>query len=258
MSGQGKLAGKVAVITGGNSGIGLAMAELFHREGARLAIFGRDMATLDGAAKRIGSGAVTVQGDVRKLADLDRLFDTVGARLGAIDILVANAGIAKFAPLNDYPEALFDEVCGINFKGAFFTVVRALPRLRDGASVILVGASDADKQGRPFTGLYAATKSAVRALARGFSADLMPRRIRVNVLSPGMTDTPIIARSGGLPGASSEEIAAGITQLIPLKRRGLPDEMARAALFLASEDSAYSLGSEIMLDGGLSQLAYMP
>ena len=193
MSRNGKLQDKVAVITGGNSGIGLAMAELFHCEGAKLAIFGRDAATLASAAQRIGPGTITVQGDVRKLDDLNQLFDTVGARLGVIDVLVANAGIAKFAPLNDYPEALFDEVCGVNFKGAFFTVVRALPHLRDGASIIVVGASDADKQGRPFTGLYAATKSAVRALARGFSADLMPRRIRVNVLSPGMTDTPISA-----------------------------------------------------------------
>jgi NAD(P)-dependent dehydrogenase (short-subunit alcohol dehydrogenase family) len=258
MSATGKLNGKVAVITGGNSGIGLATAQLFAEEGARVAIFGRDRHTLDVAARQIGDGTLIVQGDVRALEDLKHLFDAVGTRLGKIDVLVANAGTAKFHPLENYPEALFDEVCDINLKGAFFTVVHALPHLKDGASVILVGASDGDKQGRPMTGLYSATKAAVRALARGFSADLLHRRIRVNVLSPGMTDTPIITRSGGLPGATPEEIAAGITQLIPLKRRGRPEEMAKAALYLASDDSIYCIGSEIMVDGGLSQLAYQP
>jgi NAD(P)-dependent dehydrogenase (short-subunit alcohol dehydrogenase family) len=258
MNPQRKLEGKVAVVTGGNSGIGLAIAELFHREGAKVAIFGRDAATLASAVKRIGADAVAVQGDVRRIDDLNRLYDTVGFRLGSVDVLVANAGIAKFAPLDDYPEALFDEVSDINFKGAFFTVVRALPKLRDGASVVLVGAADADKQGRPLTGVYSASKSAVRALARGLSADLLQRRIRVNVLSPGMTDTPIITRSGGLPGATPEEIAAAITRLIPLKRRGRPEEVAKAALYLASDDSVYCLGTELMLDGGLSQLAYQP
>jgi NAD(P)-dependent dehydrogenase (short-subunit alcohol dehydrogenase family) len=258
MSAPGKLNGKVAVITGGNSGIGLATAQLFAEEGARIAIFGREQHSLDQAARQIGDGTLAVQGDVRVLKDLKRLFDTVGGKLGKIDVLVANAGIAKFHPLDNYPEALFDEVCDINFKGAFFTVVHALPHLKDGASVILLGAADADKQGRPMTGLYSATKSAVRALARGFSADLLQRLIRVNVLSPGMTETPIITRSGGLPGATPEAIAAGITQLIPLKRRGRPEEMAKPALYLASDDSIYCVGSEIMVDGGLSQLAYQP
>ncbi len=253
-----KLQDKVAVITGGNSGIGLAIAELFCREGAKVAIFGRDGASLNAAAQSMGHETLSVQGDVRRIVDLDRLYSAVRSRLGRIDVLVANAGVAKFAPLDDYPEAVFDEVCDINFKGAFYTVVRALPLLRDGAAVLLVGAADADKQGRPFTGLYSATKAAVRALARGLSADLLARRIRVNVLSPGMTETPIITRSGGLPGATAEEIAAGITQLIPLKRRGRPEEMARAALFLASEDSAYCVGTELVLDGGLTQLAYQP
>ncbi|HUL91340.1 MAG TPA: SDR family oxidoreductase [Burkholderiales bacterium] len=252
----GRLAGKVAVITGGNSGIGLAIAERFCREGARVALFGRDAATLEIARGRLGGDTLAVQGDVRRIADLNRLFDTVAAKLGRVDVLVANAGIAKFAPIDDYPEDLFDEVCDINFKGAFFTVIRALPVLKDGASVILVGAADSDKQGRPLTGLYSATKSAVRALARGFSADLMYRCIRVNVLSPGMTETPIITRSGGLPGVTPEEIAAGITQLIPMRRRGRPEEMAHAALYLASDESAYCVGAELMLDGGLSQLAY--
>lgn len=253
-----KLAGKVAVITCGNSGIGLAMAREFVANGAKVVIFGRNRATLDQAVADLGEDALAVEGDVRRTSDLERLFVQARDHWELIDILVANAGIAKFHPLENYPEALFDEVSDINFKGAFFTVVQALSHLKDGASIILVGAADADKQGRPMTGLYSATKFAVRALARGFSADLLPRRIRVNVLSPGMTETPIITRSGGLPGATPDEIAAGITQLIPLGRRGRPQEMAKAALYLASDDSVYCVGSEIMVDGGLSQLAYQP
>jgi NAD(P)-dependent dehydrogenase (short-subunit alcohol dehydrogenase family) len=171
-----------------------------------------------------------------------------------IDVLVANAGVGKFAPIEGCPESLFDEVCDVNFKAAFFTVSRALPYLRDGASVILVGAADADKVGRPLTSIYSATKAAVRALARSMSSELLPRRIRVNVLSPGMTDTPIITRSGGIPGATPEQIAAIITQSIPLKRRGSTRNMARGMLFLASDDSSYCLGSELMLDGGLTQV----
>src|SRR5262245_26518103 len=256
MRATGKLSGKVAVITAGNSKIGLALAQLFSAQGARIAIFGRDQDTLDEVGRQIGKGSLTVQGDVRVLEG--RLFDAVGAKLGKIDVLVANAGIAKFHPLGNYPEAVFDEICDINFKGAFFTVVHALPHLNDGASIKLVGAADADKLGRPMTGLYSATKSAVRALARGFSANLLRRHIRVNVLSPGMTETPIITRSGGLPGATPEEIAAGITQLIPLKPRDRPKEMAKAALYLACDGSVYCVGSEIMVDGGLTQLAYLP
>ena len=250
----GKLEGKVAVITGGNSGIGLATAELFRAEGAKLGLFGRDSASLQNAAIRLGGNVLAVQGDVCRTADLERLYAEVTQQFGKIDVLVANAGIAKFAPLADCPEELFDEVCDVNFKGAFFTVSRALPHLRDGASVILVGSADADKQGRPLTSIYTATKAAVRALARSMSSELLPRRIRVNVLSPGMTDTPIITRSGGIPGATPEEIATVITQSIPLKRRGTPKDMAGGMLFLASDASAYCLGSELMLDGGLTQV----
>jgi NAD(P)-dependent dehydrogenase (short-subunit alcohol dehydrogenase family) len=254
MSQQLTLHNKVAVITGGNSGIGLATAELFHTQGAKVVIFGRDPGSLQRAAARIGADTVAVQGDVRRIADLDRLYEAVAQRHGQVDVLVANAGIARFAPVGDFPEALFDEICGVNFKGAFFTVTRALPHLRDGASVILVGTCDADKQGRPLTSVYTATKAAVRALARSFSAELLPRCIRVNVMSPGMTETPIITRSGGIPGATPEEIAAVITQMIPVRRRGMPEEMAKAMLFLASDDSVYCVGTELMLDGGLTQV----
>jgi NAD(P)-dependent dehydrogenase (short-subunit alcohol dehydrogenase family) len=249
-----RLASKVAVVTGGNSGIGLATAREFVANGAKVVIFGRDRQTLDQGAKALGGEVLAVQGDVRKLPDLDRLFAETGARFGKIDILVANAGIAKFAPVDSLSEALFDELSDILFKGVFFTVQRALPQLRDGAAVVLIGASDADKQGRMLTSVYAAAKSAVRALARSFSVELLPRRIRVNVVSPGMTDTPIISREGGLPGVTPEEIAAVITKTIPLKRRGTPEEVAKAVLFMASEDSSYCLGAELMVEGGLSQL----
>jgi NAD(P)-dependent dehydrogenase (short-subunit alcohol dehydrogenase family) len=249
-----RLKGKVAVITGGNSGIGLATAKEFLANGAKVVIFGRSHTTLQQAADALGGDVMVVQGDVRKLADLDRLFVESNKRFGQIDVLVANAGIAKFAPVETLSEALFDELSGILFKGAFFTIQRALPFLRDGASVVLTGASDADKQGRMMTSIYTASKSAVRALARSLSVELLPRRIRVNVVSPGMTDTPIITREGGMPGMTPEEVAAAITQTIPLKRRGKPEEIAKAMLFMASDDSSYCLGAELMVEGGLSQL----
>jgi NAD(P)-dependent dehydrogenase (short-subunit alcohol dehydrogenase family) len=251
---SGRLQDKVAVITGGNSGIGLATAREFKAHGAKLVIFGRNRQTLDEAAVVLGSDTLAVQGDVRKLGDIDRLFDEAGKKFGKVDVLVANAGIAKFAPVHNLPESLFDELCDIHFKGAFFTVQKALPCLRDGASVILVSACDADKQGRAGTSIYTAAKAAVRSLARSLSVELLPRRIRVNVISPGMTDTPIITREGGPPGATPEQIAARITQSIPLRRRAMPEEMAKAMLFLASDDSSYCLGMELLADGGLTQL----
>jgi NAD(P)-dependent dehydrogenase (short-subunit alcohol dehydrogenase family) len=249
-----KLKGKLAVITGGNSGIGLATAREFVANGASVAIFGRDRRTLEQAAANLGQNALAVQGDVRKLGDIERLFAQATQRFGNIDVLVANAGIAKFAPVDGLSEELFDELSDVLFKGVFFTVQKALPHLRDGASVILVGSADADKQGRMLTSIYTAAKSAVRALARSLSVELLPRRIRVNVVSPGMTDTPIITREGGIPGVTPEEIAEVITRTIPLRRRGTPAEIAKAILFMASDDSSYCLGSELMVDGGLTQL----
>ena len=222
-----RLQDRVAVITGGNSGIGLATAREFKANGAKLVIFGRNRQTLDEAAAALGNGALAVQGDVRKLADIDRLFDEAGKKFGKVDVLVANAGISKFAPVHSLPESLFDELCDIHFKGAFFTVQEGLPYLRDGASVILVSACDADKQGRAGTSIYTAAKAGMRSLARSLSVELLPRRIRVNVISPGMTDTPIITREGGPPGVTPEQIAALITQLIPLRRRAAPEEMAK-------------------------------
>jgi NAD(P)-dependent dehydrogenase (short-subunit alcohol dehydrogenase family) len=249
-----KLKGKVAVITGGNSGIGLATAHEFVANGASVAIFGRDLRTLEQAAANLGQNALAVQGDVRKLGDIERLFAQASQRFGNIDVLVANAGIAKFAPVGNLSEELFDELSDVLFKGVFFTVQKALPHLRDGASVILVGSADADKQGRALTSVYLAAKAAVRALARSFSVELLPRRIRVNVVSPGMTDTPIITREVGIAGATPEQIAEVITKTIPLRRRARAEEIAKAILFMASDDSSYCLGSELMVDGGLTQL----
>lgn len=249
-----KLQDKVAVITGGNSGIGLATAREFRANGAKVVIFGRSQQTLDQAAASLGNDVLSVQGDVRNLGDLERLFKQAGERFGKVDVLVANAGVAKFAPVDVLSEELFDELSGILFKGVFFTVQKALPYLRDGASVILVGSGDSDKLGRVGTSIYTAAKAAVRSLARSLSVELLSRRIRVNVLGPGMTDTPIITREGGLPGLTPEELAAAITKTIPLRRRGTPEEMARAMLFLASDDSSYCLGSELLADGGFTQL----
>ncbi len=247
-----KLQDKVAVITGGNSGIGLATALEFRRNGAKVAILGRNRHTLGQAARQIGEGTLPVEGDVRRLPDLDRLFAEVSTAFGKIDIVVANAGIAKFSPLAGFSEELFDEICDVNLKGLFFTVQKALPYLRDGASVILVGAADADKRGKPLQSVYSATKAGVRSLALTLSAELLPRRIRVNVLSPGMTDTPILTREIGLSAEVRDQLAGAITQMIPLKRRATSEEMANAMLFLASDDSAYFLGAELVADGGLS------
>jgi NAD(P)-dependent dehydrogenase (short-subunit alcohol dehydrogenase family) len=249
-----RLKDKVAVITGGNSGIGLATASEFKANGAKVVIFGRNSRTLDDAAASLGIDALAVQGDVRNLGDLERLFAETARKFGLVDVLVANAGIAKFAPVDLLPESLFDELSDTMFKGVFFTVQKALPHMRDGSSIVLVGSADADKQGRMGTSIYTAAKAAVRSLARSLSVELLPRRIRVNVLSPGMTDTPIISREGGVPGATPEELAAIITSGIPLKRRGTPEEMAKGMLFLASDDSSYCLGMEVMCDGGLTQL----
>jgi NAD(P)-dependent dehydrogenase (short-subunit alcohol dehydrogenase family) len=249
-----KLHSKVAVITGGNSGIGLAIAREFKSNGAKVVIFGRSQGTLDQTAKTLSEDVLAVQGDVRKMQDLEHLFEQTAKAFGEVDILVANAGIAKFAPIKSMPEELFDELSDILFKGLFFTVQKALPVLRDGASIILVGSADSDKLGRIGTSIYSAAKAAVRSLARSMAVELLPRGIRVNVLSPGMTDTPIISREGGPPGLTPEQLAAVITSTIPLRRRGTPEEMAKAALFLASDDSSYCLGSEIIVDGGMTQL----
>jgi NAD(P)-dependent dehydrogenase (short-subunit alcohol dehydrogenase family) len=249
-----KLQDKVAVITGGNSGIGLATAREFKANGARLALFGRDEGTLLTAKDALGDDVLTFAGDVRRIADLDRLFSETEKQLGKIDVVVAAAGIAKFAVLSEMKEAMFDELADVHFKGAFFTVQRAAPHMRDGGSVILVSSSPAQSQGAPMTSVYNAAKAAVRSLGRTLATELLPRRIRVNTLSPGLTNTPILARDIGISAALRDQIAQAFVSKIPMGRLGEAADLAKAALYLASEDSSYVVGAELAVDGGLAQL----
>ena len=249
---MGKLKGKVAVITGGNSGIGLATARKFAAHGARVAISGRDPRTLEKAAKEIGGDTLAVRADVTDPAALDELFRQVKARFGGIDVLFVNAGIAKFAPLSEATPEHFEEVVGVNLKGAYFTMQKALPLLNGGASVIL-NTTAVHHLGLPGTSVYSASKAAVRSLARTLSAELIERGIRVNVVAPGPIETPILGRLGMSPEAV-EEMAQGLLARVPVKRFGRPEDIAEAVLFLASPGSAYVVGVELNVDGGMSQL----
>jgi NAD(P)-dependent dehydrogenase (short-subunit alcohol dehydrogenase family) len=245
MSENKKLQGKVAVITGGTSGIGLATAKLFVKEGAYVFITGRRQKELDEAVKAIGSNATGVQGDVARLADLDRLYEAVKTK-GRIDIVFANAGAAEFAPLGKITEEHFDKLFGTNVKGTLFTVQKALPLMNDGGSIILNG-SVASVKGTPAFGVYGATKAALRSFVRTWTSDLKDRHIRSNVVSPGPTDTPIV---DGQP----EDAIARIVSTIPMGRMGDPDEIAKAVLFLASDDSSFVAGIELFVDGGRGQI----
>ena len=247
-----KLENRIAVITGGNSGIGRATAEEFQRQGAKVVVFGRNRETLDATVAALGDGAAGIQGDVSRLEDLDRLFAEVKERHGRIDVLVANAGIAPPAPIEQVDEASFDQLIDVNVKGLFFTVQKALPLLTEGSSIVLTGSS-VTYRGMANMSVYAATKAAVRSLARTFSLELLPRGIRVNVLSPGPIETPIFGRMG-LPEEALEEMAQGIAQQVPMGRFGSAEEMAKAALFLASSDSSYVVGADLLADGGFATL----
>lgn len=243
-----RLSGKVAVITGGNSGIGLATAKLFAEEGASVVITGRDQDTLDAAVADIGASAIGLQSDVANLDELDALFANVKTRFGGLDILFANAGVFKGAPLADSTEALYNETFDINVKGVFFAIQKAEPLLRDGGSVI-INASTVIHAGMPGASLYAASKAAVRQLARNLSNELAPRNIRINVVSPGYTRTPIIGRAG-YNDEQVEGFFAHVSGEVPLRRPGTPEEIAKAVLFLASDDSSYIVGEELLVDGG--------
>jgi NAD(P)-dependent dehydrogenase (short-subunit alcohol dehydrogenase family) len=247
-----RLEGKVAVVTGGNSGIGLATAKRLQEEGARVAISGRSKQTLDEAVRTIGNGVVAVQADVAQPAELDKLYEEVSQKLGKIDILFVNAGVAKFAPLADTSENLFDEQFDINIKGAYFTIQKALPLLNDGASIIL-NTSVADQKGNPGTSAYSATKAALRSLARTAAAELVGRGIRVNTVAPGPIETPIFGRTG-LPKEQIDEFAKGLIAKVPMKRLGRPEEVAATVAFLASQDASYITGAEINVDGGIGQI----
>lgn len=245
---MGKLEGKVAVVTGGNSGIGLATAKEFSREGARVVITGRDARTLAQAAREIGGGVLALRSDSSSLADIDELFAAVRERFGRVDMLFVNAGVGKFAPLGETTEGLFDEIMDINFKGAYFTVQKALPLLSDGASVVL-NASVVAHVGLPNSSVYSASKAALITLARTLSAELAGRGIRVNAVSPGPVETPIFGRMG-LPPEAREGMARSVREQSPLRRFGRPEEVAKAVLFLAGPDSSFLLGTEIVVDGG--------
>jgi len=248
-----RLEGKVAVVTGGNSGIGLAAAKRLQEEGAHVAISGRNLKTLDDAVKTIGNGILAVQSDVAKSADLDKLYATVSKKFGKIDILFVNAGIYKFAPLAASNESFYDELFDINTKGAYYTIQKALPFLNDGASIIL-NTSVAGEAGVVNGTVYAATKAALRSFTRSIAAELVDRGIRVNAVSPGPINTPEGFERTGLPKEQLDEFLKSIVSQVPMKRIGQPDEIAGAVAFLASSDASYITGAEIPVDGGFGQV----
>jgi len=243
---MGKLQGKVVVITGGSAGIGLAAAHLFVKEGAYVFITGRRQRELDEAVRAIGNNVIGIQGDVAKLPDLDRLYETVKASGRRIDVLFANAGFGEFLPLGKITEEHFDNLFNINVRGTLFTVQKALPLLNDGGSIILTG-SVASVKGTPGFWVYGATKAAIRNFVRGWTVELKDRRIRANVLSPGPTDTPLVSQQ-------SADVIARMVSTIPIGRIGQPEEIAKAALFLASDDSSFVAGIELFVDGGRGQI----
>jgi len=247
-----RLEGKVAVVTGGNSGIGLATAKRFQEEGARVVIAGRSRKTLDEAVKTIGNGVIAIQADVAKLTDVDKLFAEVSQKLGKIDVLFVNAGIVTVAPFAETSESVYDEQFDINIKGAYFTIQKALPFLNDGASIIL-NTSVADSKGTAGVSAYSATKAALRSLARTVAAELAGRGIRVNTVAPGPIVTPIFGRAG-LPKEAVDEFAKALIATIPMKRFGQPEEVAATVAFLASQDASYITGVEINVDGGMGQV----
>ncbi|MFC5203741.1 SDR family NAD(P)-dependent oxidoreductase [Streptomyces sp. NPDC048448] len=249
---MGQLTGKVAIVTGGTTGIGLATAKRFAAEGAQVYVTGRRKPELDAAVQDIGSGAVGIQGDISDLADLDRLYAAVEQDGRRIDVLFANAGGGEFARLEEVTEEHFDQTFGVNVRGLLFTVQKALPLLNEGASVIVPGSSTAMSGAEAF-GVYAATKAAVRSLARTWANELKGRGIRVNVIVPGPIDTP------GIAGLVPDEEQAGqlkgfLASRVPLGRMGRSEEVAGAVLFLASDQSSFTTGSELHVDGGLNQV----
>ena len=247
-----KLEGKIALVTGGNSGIGLATAKRFASEGAYVYITGRRDSELAAAVREIGTNATGVQGDVSNMADLDRLFAQIKREKGRLDIVFANAGVATYAPFGKITEELYDSIFDINVKGLLFTVQKALPLLPDGASVIL-NASVVGSKGLSSNSVYSATKAAVRSFARTWTTDLRDRRIRVNAVSPGTIDTPGL---NGLLASSEagEQRRKMISSVVPLGRFGTPDEIAKAVVFLASDDASYVTGTELFVDGGFAQV----
>ena len=249
---MGKLEGKIALITGGTSGIGLATAKRFVNEGADVFVTGRRGQELEAAVKEIGKGVTGVQGDVSKRADLDRLFAQIESEKGRLDVLFANAGVAKYGRLGEISEELFDSIFDINVKGVLFTVQKALPLMPDGASIIL-NASVVGSKGLSSNSVYSATKAAIRSFARTWTTDLKERRIRVNAISPGTIDTPGLNDLLASAAAGQERVQM-MYNSVPLGRFGTADEIARAVVFLASDDASYVTGAELFVDGGFAQV----
>jgi NAD(P)-dependent dehydrogenase (short-subunit alcohol dehydrogenase family) len=242
-----KLEGKVAVVTGGSAGIGLAAAKRFAEEGAYVFITGRRQAELDAAVKQIGPSATAVRADAANMSDLARLFETVKAAKGRVDVLYANAGIYEFTPFGTITEAAYDKMFDVNVKGVLFTVQQAVPLMPNGGSIILTG-SVAGSKGFEADSVYGATKAAIRSFARSLTADLKARSIRVNVLSPGPIQTP------GFHVYANDDVKSYMKSMVPLGRIGEADEIAKAALFLASDDSSYVAGVELFVDGGVAAI----
>jgi NAD(P)-dependent dehydrogenase (short-subunit alcohol dehydrogenase family) len=245
-----KLAGKVALVTGGNGGLGLAAAKRFVAEGATVYITGRRQKELDSAVREIGAGVVGIQGDIANLADLDRMFATIRERSGRLDILFANAGIGEFVPLGQITEAHFDRIFGVNVRGTVFTVQKALPLMREGGAIVINGSMVSVKGMAAFS-VYAATKAALRSFARTWSVDLKGSGIRINVVSPGTVITPGYSALGD---AQIDQIKKGVAATTPLGRVGTPDEIASAVVFLTSDESSYMTGADLFVDGGAAQV----
>ena len=242
--------GKVAMVTGGNSGIGLAAAKAFAREGAQVAVTGRDAETLKNAEKEIGSGALAIRADAARIADLDAAMAKVRDQFKRIDALFVNAGIGKFVPIAEVTEAMFDEIVTINLKGAFFTVQKALPLMARGSAVVLNASINAHI-GLPGTTVYGATKAAVVNMAKTMSADLAERGIRVNAVSPGPVETPIFGRAG-ISSEQSRQTKEWLQNQTLVKRMGAPEEIAEAVLYLSSDVSSFVVGTELVIDGGMT------
>ena len=243
---------KVAVVTGGNSGIGLATAKAFVREGAHVAITGRSPATLKAAQQELGRDALVIQADMSRVPEIETAMDQIRRRFDRIDALFVNAGIGRFVPFEEVTEEFFDEIVATNLKGAYFTIQKAVPLLARDAAVVLNASINAH-MGMPNSSVYGASKAAVVNLAKTLSADLLSRGVRVNVISPGPVKTPILDRMG-LPEEETRQIKEWITEQVPIKRFGTPDEIAAAVLFLTSTESAFIVGTELVIDGGMIQL----
>jgi NAD(P)-dependent dehydrogenase (short-subunit alcohol dehydrogenase family) len=247
-----RLKNKVAVITGGNSGIGFGIAQAFKTEGVKGAIVGRNKETLANAAVQLGDGFIAINADVTNLADLERVFAATAEKFGKIDVIVANAGAGTTGTVADTSEADYDRLLDLNLKSVYFTVNKALPYMNDGGSIILIG-SNAAHRAYPSFGLYGAAKAAVIFLAKAFSNDLLDRNIRVNVITPGTTDTPAFDKF--VPAEQIEAVKQHFAGVMPIGRIGQPSDIGKTAVFLASDDSSFMLGAELLVDGGMTYLA---